>query len=180
MGVRSGLRHGHPQKAGIRVPGGSDPIGHAALAPFDLSPKYTAVTRGKKLVMIIGQGRVLTSRSGCGSSGTQGNQQPSLLNLNRPQVLTWFEPNALPLRNPNASACLDVPPVTTLSWPWLEHAKATNLNAVACEQGFFHAVGEQVNYLEGSNPGAGMHLHQLIGNVDFDQWSLHCCQCRII
>ena len=56
----AGLCHHHPQEPGLGVPGGGDPAHHPALRHAGRATCSTpAVTRGKRLVVLVGQRRAL-------------------------------------------------------------------------------------------------------------------------
>ena len=95
---------------------------------------------------------------------------PGLLTFDSAKVFPWLEPDALSFGDRDRGPRLDIPSGSTLSRSWLEHAKASDLDAVPIEKSLLHAFREQVHDLEGGATGAGMSLHQRIGNVDLDHW----------
>ena len=91
-----------------------------------------------------------------------------LLTFDSAKVFPWLEPDALALGDWNRGPRLDIPSGSTLSRARFEHAKASNLDAVPIEKSLLHAFREKVHNLEGGGTGAGVNLHQRIGDVDLD------------
>jgi len=56
-----------------------------------------------------------------------------LLTFNSPKILTRLEPDAFPFGNWNRGPGLDIPPGSALPGPRLEHAKASDLDAIPVE-----------------------------------------------
>lgn len=92
------------------------------------------------------------------------------LTFNSAKVLPRFEPDALSLGNWNGGPRLDVPSGSALPRTRFEHGEASDLDAVPVEESLLHAFREQVHDLEGCATGAGVDLHERIGNVDLDHW----------
>ena len=75
-----GLCHNHPQEPGLRIPGSGDPAGDEHCMILARNLLYTGVTRGKRLVVLVGQRKALAiAVRNQGSRRRWAKPQPSIL-----------------------------------------------------------------------------------------------------